>query len=175
VNSTEVLADSYSRIQQMLHRTLDGLTPEQLTYRPSENANSIAWLAWHLTRVQDRHLSGLAGREQAWTQDGWHARFGKPADGQDTGQRYTSEQVAAVRPESAQLLLDYHDAVYQRSLEYVNGLKDEDLDRVLNEPQWNPMPTVGVRLVSVIGDNTQHAGQAAYLRGLIEDRRWFPA
>jgi len=175
VNSSDVLADGYGRIQQMLHRTLDGLTPDQLIYRPSENANSIAWLVWHLTRIQDHHLSALAGREQAWTADGWHARFGKPADDQDTGQRYTPEQVAAIRPESVQLLLDYHEAVYQRSLEYVRGLKDEDLDRVLNEPQWNPMPTVGVRLVSVINDNTQHAGQAAYLRGLIEDKRWFPA
>lgn len=171
----DLLADGFSRIQRSLHLSLDGLTAEQLTYRPAEQANTIGWLAWHLSRVQDHHLSDLAGREQAWIAGGWHEKFGKPADPQETGQRYTAEQVAAIRPTGPQLLLDYHDAVYARSLEYIKTLKPVDLDRALDEPQWDPRPTAGVRLVSVIGDNLQHAGQAAYLRGLIENRRWFPA
>jgi len=171
----DLLADGYSRIQRGLRLSLDGLTTEQLTYRPAEQANTIAWLAWHLTRVQDHHLSELAGHEQAWIAAGWHDKFGKPADAQDTGQRYTSEQVGAIQPSGPQLLLEYHDAVYERSLGYIKTLKPADLDRVLDEPQWDPKPTVGVRLVSVIGDNLQHAGQAAYLRGIIESRHWFPA
>lgn len=171
----DVLIDAYSRIQRGVHMNLEGLTPEQLTYRPSEQANTIAWLTWHLTRVQDHHLSDLAGREQAWIADKWHEKFGKPADPQDTGQRYTPEQVAAVRPSGTQLLLDYHDAVYARSVAYIQGLSPADLDRQLNEPQWNPLPTVGVRLVSVLGDNLQHAGQAAYVKGIIQNQRWFPA
>src|SRR5712692_5785685 len=175
MDSKDVLIDGYGRIPRSLSMALEGLTAEQLTYRPTEQANSIAWLAWHLTRVQDHHLSDLAGREQAWIADGWHAKFGKPADPADTGQRYTPEQVAAIRPADPSLLLDYHNAVYQRSVEYVQTLSPADLDRVLYEPQWNPMPTVGVRLVSVISDNTQHAGQVAYLRGCIENRHWFPA
>ena len=106
---------------------------------------------------------------------GWHARFDKPADPQETGQRYTPEQVAALRPASAQLLLDYHNAVYQRSVEYLQGVTPQDMDRELDEPQYTPRPTLGVRLVSVMADNLQHAGQVAYLRGCIEDRHWFPA
>lgn len=175
MNVNEVLIDGYSRISQILNRTLPGLTPEQLVFRPAEEANSIAWLAWHLTRVQDHHLSDLAGRPQLWVSDGWHERFGKPADPADTGQRYTAEQVAAIRPSEAQLLLDYHDAVFQRSVEYINTLSESDLDRELNEPQWSPLPTVGVRLISVIADNIQHAGQAAYVKGIIEQRKWYPA
>src|SRR5437763_16760347 len=116
MNSSEVIVDALGRIQTTLKMTLEGLTAEQLAYRPTEQANTIAWLAWHLTRVQDHHLSDLAGREQAWIADGWHARFGKPADPQETGQRYTPEQVAALRPESPTLLLDYHEAVYERSV-----------------------------------------------------------
>jgi uncharacterized damage-inducible protein DinB len=175
MDSKDVIVEALGRIRGLLSMSLDGLTAEQLAYRPSEQANSIAWLAWHLTRVQDHHLSALAGREQAWVADGWHARFGKPADPNDTGQRYTPEQVAAIRPEGPQILLDYHEAVYQRSVEYVQTLSAADLDRVLNEPQYTPLPTVGVRLVSVCSDNLQHAGQIAYLRGLILDQRWFPA
>src|ERR671933_2429027 len=118
MESNEVVVEGLGRIQRLMSMSLEGLNADQLAYRPTEQANSIAWLAWHLTRVQDKHLSDLAGREQAWIADGWHARFGKPADPQDTGQRYTPEQVAAVRPDGPQLLLDYHEAVYQRSVDY---------------------------------------------------------
>ena len=171
----ELLVDGYSRIPQILGMALDGLTAEQLAYRPNEEANSIAWLAWHLTRVQDKQVSDLAGREQAWIADGWHARFDKPADPEDTGQRYTAEQVAAVRPAGPQVLLDYNRAVQERTAEYIRTLSAGDLDRELNEPRWNPLPTVGVRLVSILSDNLQHSGQALYLRGCIEGKHWHPA
>ena len=175
MDSKDVVVDALGRIQRIVSMSLEGLTAEQLAYRPTDQANSIAWLAWHLTRVQDRHLSALAGREQAWIADGWHARFDKPADPSETGQRYTPEQVAAIRPSSPQLLLDYHNAVYQRSVEYLQNVTPTDMDRVLDEPQYDPLPTVGVRLVSVCADNLQHAGQMAYLRGCIEARHWYPA
>ncbi|MFN0071367.1 MAG: mycothiol transferase [Chloroflexota bacterium] len=175
MNVNDVLIDGYSRISQILNRSLPGLTAEQLIYRPAEEANSIAWLAWHLTRIQDKHLSDLAARPQEWITGGWHTKFEKPAEPADTGQRYTSEQVATIKPTDPQLLLDYHDAVFQRSVAFIKPLTPEDLDREINEPQYDPLPTVGVRLVSVIVDNIQHAGQVAYLRGLIEARRWYPA
>src|SRR5688500_3806508 len=175
MDSKDVVIDGLGRIQRLLSMSLEGLTTEQLAYRPTEQANSIAWLAWHLTRVQDHHLSDLAGRPQAWIADGWHARFDKPADPQETGQRYTPEQVAALRPASAQLLLDYHTAVHQRSVEYLQGVTPQDMVGVLDEQQYTPRPTLGVCLVSLMADNLQHAGQVAYLRGCIEDRHWFPA
>jgi len=163
--------DAFGRIDEEFRRTLDGLTAEQLTYLPNDQANSIAWLAWHLTRVQDDHVSDLAGRPQAWLSEGWHARFGKPANAGDTGFGDSASAVAALRPESAQLLLDYFGVVHARSQDYLRGLDAADLDRELDE-QWDPPVTVGVRLVSVIADCLQHVGQMAYVRGLIEQRHW---
>ncbi len=171
----DLLIDAFERIKASMHLCLTGLTPDQLVRCPSPQANSIAWLAWHLTRVQDDHVSDLAGQSQAWIDEGWHARFSKPADPSDTGFGYSAEQVATLRPASAQLLLDYFDAVYQRSVAYLRRLQATDLDRILDEPQWNPRPTVGVRLVSVIDDCLEHAGQMSYARGLLENRHWFPA
>lgn len=171
----DIIIDGLGRIQRLATMSVEGLNPEQLIYRPSRQANTIAWLVWHLTRVQDDHISDLAKREQAWLADGWHQKFGKPANADETGQKYTAEQVAGLKPESAQLLVDYHNAVQQRSQDYVERLSAGDLDVELDEPQWDPRPTVGVRLVSVLADNLQHAGQAGYVRGLIEDRHWFPA
>jgi len=175
MHSKDVLIEAYSRPRAILEKALEGLTAEQLAYRPAPQANSIAWLAWHFTRVQDSNISSLAGREQEWIDGGWHAKFDMPADPSNTGHGHTDEQVAEVKPSSAQLLLDYNQAVYKRSIDYIGTLNREDLERVIEGTRYNPPPTVGVRLVSVLTDNTQHAGQINYVRGLIESRHWLGA
>ena len=165
MDGPQMVADSLGRIQNTIRRALDGITPEQLYYRPVENANSVAWVIWHLTRVQDHHMSDLLGKEQLWVSGGWHTKFDMPADASNTGTGHTSEQVASIRPDAATLQA-YYDAVYERSKEVLSSLTPADLDKEINEPQYNPLPTIGVRLVSIISDNTQRAGQAAYIRGL---------
>ncbi len=144
---------------------LDGASDELLAERPGPDANSIAWLVWHLTRVQDDHVADVAGSEQVWTADGYDARFGLPFETGDIGYGQTSEQVAQVRAPAA-LLADYYRATHARSLAYLAGLAPDDLDRVVDE-RWDPPVTLGVRLVSVVNDCTQHVGQAAYVRGLL--------
>ena len=169
----DFITNLLSGLPRTLHIALDGITADHLVHRPGEQSNTVAWLVWHLTRIQDRIISDLSGREQAWVTDGWHAKFGRPADAMDTGMGCTPEQVLSIRPESPQLLLDYYDAVFKRSAEYLQTITPADLDRVL-DPN-NPEMTVGNRLRICILDNTQHAGQAAYLRGLIESRRVYPS
>lgn len=169
----DLVIDGLSRVDEDLRSTLEGLTADQLAYRPAEHANSIAWLAWHLTRVMDDHVSELASRRQAWIEDRWHARFGKPADPNDTGFGYAAEQVANITPDGPQLLIDYFAAVYDRTLEYLKRATCTDMDRVI-DTRWDPPVTAGVRLVSVVNDCTQHVGQMAYVRGLIEGRKWLP-
>src|SRR5215468_3568385 len=112
----DLIVDGLNRVDEDFRRALGGLTPEQLGFRPAEHANSVAWLAWHLTRVMDDHVSELAGAPQAWIREGWHARFGKPGDMGDTGFGYTAADVAALRPESADLLLEYFGVVFERSV-----------------------------------------------------------
>jgi hypothetical protein len=127
----------------------------------------VGWLVWHLTRIQDHHVAALLGEEQIWVTGDFAQRFGMTADPDDTGFGYGPEQVAAVRPENGQVLFDYHGAVVERTRRYLRGLRPADLDRVV-DPNWDPPVTLGVRLVSVLEDDLQHAGQAAYVRGLIE-------
>ena len=161
----DLLTDAFGRIRGVVHDATRGLTEDQLAFRPAGQANSIAWLAWHLTRIQDDHVAAVAGTEQAWTAAGWARRFGLPYPPGDTGYGQSSEQVAACRA-PAELLTGYHDAVYRNTVKFVQGLTEPELDRVV-DPAWNPPVTLGVRLVSVISDDLQHAGQAAYLRGLV--------
>jgi uncharacterized damage-inducible protein DinB len=134
--------------------------------RVDGRANSIAWLVWHLARVQDDHVSDVAGTEQAWTADGWMERFGLPFEAADTGFGHTDEQVSAVRVDDPDLLTGYLDAVHQRTVSFVSGLSDADLDRVV-DTRWDPPVTLGVRLVSVIDDDLEHLGQAAFTKGLL--------
>jgi uncharacterized damage-inducible protein DinB len=169
----DLVIDGLGRVEEDLQRALQGLSADQLAFRPAETSNSIAWLAWHLARVEDDHVSELAGRPQAWIEEKWHARFGKPADSNDTGFGYSPGQVANISPDSAQLLLDYYAAVHRRSVEYLQKVTCDDMERVI-DTRWDPPVTAGVRLVSVVNDCTQHVGQIAYVRGLIENRKWFP-
>ena len=167
-----LISDALGRVNQGLHRALDGVSADLLCRLPTPDTNSMAWLAWHLTRVQDHHLSDLAGLPQLWASGGWHARFGMAADDSETGTGHTSEQVAAFKVGSPDALLEYNDAVYERTKTYLATLKPGGLDEVLDEPQYDPKPTVGARLVSVVSDNTQHAGQVGYLRGYFQGLGW---
>jgi Protein of unknown function (DUF664) len=161
----ELLNDAFERVLQTATGAVDGLTDEQLATRPAHDANSIAWLVWHLTRVQDDHVADVAGTEQVWTAQDFVSRFDLPFDSGATGYGMSSEEVGHVRA-GAELLADYLRAVHAATTSYVAGLAPEDLDRVVDE-RWDPPVTLGVRLVSVVNDDLQHAGQAAYARGLL--------
>ena len=162
--SAEILSEAYSRIRTVVHSALQGASPEVLTFRVDPGANTMAWLIWHLGRVQDDHIADLLGQEQVWTAGGWVDRFGLPFDREATGFRQSAADVAAVRAD-AELLQGYYDAVHARTTDYLATLTSEDFDRVV-DTAWDPPVTLAVRLVSILADDLQHAGQASYVRGL---------
>jgi hypothetical protein len=168
MTSSELLVDGFGRIRETVADVLDGLTEEQLAYRIDGHANPVSWLVWHLTRVQDDHVAAAFGTTQVWSSGGWARRFRLPPGMMDHGYAHTSEQVASVggATASALLLLEYHEATYAQTVKLVSEISDADLDRVVDK-RWTPPVTLGVRLVSVLDDDMQHAGQAAYVRGII--------
>ncbi|PUB20294.1 uncharacterized protein DUF664 [Promicromonospora sp. AC04] len=170
MRGTDLLVDAFGRIQKTVHSSVMGLTADELAYRVDDGANSIVWLVWHLTRVQDDHIADAAGTSQVWSDDGWDRRFGLPFPAEDTGYGHDADDVAAVRVPSGDLLTGYHDAVHDQTVRYLARLSDDDLTRVVDE-SWNPPVTLGVRLISIINDDMQHAGQASYVRGLALRRR----
>jgi Protein of unknown function (DUF664) len=167
MTSAELLVDAFGRIRGIVHRAADGLTAEQLAFRVDPEANSIAWLVWHLTRIQDDHLADAFQAEQVWISQGWVERFGLPFDPRDTGYGHQADDVAAVRVDSGELLVGYYDAVHEQTTRYVDRLGDAELARIVDR-SWDPPVTLGVRLVSVIADDLQHAGQAAFVRGILQ-------
>ena len=168
MDARDLLLDGYGRIRPALHAVLEQCDDEALTARLDPGANTVAWLLWHLARVQDDHVSEVAGVEQAWTRAGWARRFALPLDDGETGYGFTAEQVGLVRA-GADLLGGYYDAVHEDTERYLRTLSGADLDRVVDE-RWDPPVTLGVRLVSVLDDDLEHVGQAAFLAGVLQRR-----
>lgn len=164
--STSLLTDAFDRINQEVHAAVEGLSEDQLTARIGPEANTIAWLIWHLTRVQDHHIAEVAGTDQVWISGGWNEQFGLPFGAQATGYGQSSDDVAAVRGLDETQLTGYFDAVHQQTLRFVEGLDEAALERIVDE-HWDPPVTLAARLVSVISDDLQHVGQSALIRGLL--------
>ena len=162
-----LLLEVYGRVPPLVGEAVDGLTPDQLTWAPTKGANTIAWLAWHLVRVQDHHVSELVDEQQLWVTGPWAAGFGLDPDPHNTGYGHDAADVASVRPQSADAITGYLDAAHARTESFVRGLDASALDRIVDR-RWDPPVTMGVRLVSIADDCLQHAGQAAYVRGLLE-------
>jgi uncharacterized damage-inducible protein DinB len=161
-----LLIELYGRIPPLAREAVAGLDQEQLTRPPRPGANTLGWLVWHLARVQDDHIAEILETSQIWTDGGWAGRFGLEPDPANTGYGHSSAEVAAVRPDGPDALMQYLDAVDQRTRSVLEQLRPVDLDRIVDR-RWDPPVTLGVRLISIADDGLQHAGQAAYVRGLL--------
>ena len=168
----DLIIDGYGRILEMVEHTLAELPQTSLDVMPKADVNSIGWLAWHIARVEDGSIARLMGAKQLWITDKWHEKFARPAEPRDVGFGHKSEDVAAFESPEKRIFIDYLKAVTERTKEYIESLPEAELSRELAEPQYTPLPTVGVRLVSVMADCLEHAGQMAYARGLQEGKGW---
>jgi uncharacterized damage-inducible protein DinB len=166
MESKAVMLEVYGRIPPLVRGVLDGLPEEALVRRPGPDANTIAWLVWHLARVQDHHISDILKSDQLWVGGDWAERVGLDPDPENTGYGHSPEEVASIVPRDADVLVAYLEAVQSRTVAMLERLTPGDLDRVVDR-RWDPHVTMGVRLVSIADDALQHVGQAAYVRGLL--------
>jgi hypothetical protein len=161
--------DAFERILQTLEKALIGMTQADLNEQPRPDCNSMGWLAWHLTRTQDRSIADLTGEKQLWIKDNWYARFSRASDAADTGFGHKPEDVAAFKSPDVATVLGYHKAVLQKTKQYLGSLSTTELGRKLDHPRF---PTVEARLVATLNDGLQHVGQIAYVRGLLKGKGW---
>lgn len=169
MDATDLLIEGFGRVPEHVREVVDGLDADALSTVPEPGANPIGWLVWHLTRVADSYVAELTGTEQQWVSGDWAAAFGLEPDPGNSGYGHTVDQVAAVRPTGPEVVVGYHSAVHDRLTRYLEGVGPEDLDEVIDR-SWDPPVTLGVRLVSILDDQVQHAGQARYLRGILDRR-----
>lgn len=163
----------FDRMPELVADAVGDLSPDQLAARLDPEANTIAWLIWHLSRVEDDHIAGAAralGRDRGVAQvyPGYADRFDLPFDPAVHGYGMSSEEVGLVRADGA-LLIEYYDAVHAATDAFLASLAAEDWDRVVDEA-WDPPVTLLARITSVAGEVNQHVGQAAFIRGVLERR-----
>jgi hypothetical protein len=168
----DLVIQNYGSAMGVLERALDGLTQEELDWQPKPDCNSIGWITWHLTRALDGLVSSLTGEEDLWTKDGWCHKFNRPADPNDTGYGHGPEQLAAFKSPDIATLLGYHRATLERTRNYLATLNSSNLDRKIDDQWAQIFPTVGSRLVAFLDEIQQHAGQVAYIRGLLQGQGW---
>ncbi len=168
-----LITEEFRLMSAELEKVLNGLTTEDLHQRPSPGANPIGWLCWHTIRSCDRFLGDVVLGEQLWIKDGWHKKFNKPADFNDTGFGYSAAQVDALKIPDVKTLLAYHRAVMKSLLNYLDNLTESELDRPTPYSiQPGTTRPVSERLINV-HNNLQHIGQAGYARGIIKGHGWY--
>ena len=165
----ELLIDVFDRVAEHVNEAVSGLDLDVLHTAPEPGSNPIAWLIWHLTRVQDHHVAEIVDEAQVWISGNWAQRFGVEPDAQDIGYGHSWEEVLTIRAESAAVLVEYYAAVAARTRLLLERTTSNDLDRVVDN-RWTPPVTLGVRLISIADDDIQHAAQATYVRGILERR-----
>ncbi len=168
MDAIELLGDALSRVRDDLPGLVEGLTAEELLWRPGPEANPIAWLVWHIARVEESEVDTLTDLPQTWDQE-WQSRFGLPYEPQAMGYGQSSAQVAQFNVTDPQLLLGYFRAADLRAQNVLSSLDAAALDRIV-DTNWDPPVTAGARLVSMVNDVTQHLGAVAYVHGLLGSR-----
>src|SRR4051812_4145835 len=84
MNADTILSEAFGRLPGLVEKAVTGLEPEQLRRAPAPGANTVGWLVWHLTRVQDSHVAELLEASQVYLEGDWAPRFGLAADPSDT-------------------------------------------------------------------------------------------
>jgi hypothetical protein len=165
----QLLNDTLEVVSDGLEKALAGLSQADLNEQPHPDCNSMGWLAWHLTRTQDRAIASVIGEDQIWIKEKWYAKFDRAPDPSDSGFSHKSEDVAGFKSPDVEILLSYHKAVLKRSKQYIEKITEAELGRKMDHPKFS---TVEAYLVAVLNDDLQHLGQIAYLRGLLKGKGW---
>jgi len=164
MEAKELLLRSLEESQGYLTKALDGLTQEEAAWTPREGCNSIAFIFWHLIRVEDIWINRvLRGEKQVYEAEDWPKKLGTPAG--ESGYHYTMEQLQAWPVPRIELLQGYADSVREQTLTFLQSVTAGKLSEIAN-PDQSP-DTTGAILSHLITEIALHVGQIDYLCGVV--------
>jgi hypothetical protein len=173
MSATETTLSALERNWQMVNSALAGMDEAIMSSRPNDQSNSISWLLWHMSRVADRFIhTRLMDAPQLWIADGWHEKFGMPADPHDFGMGWSLAQVAAWQSPGKDVLVAYFEAVNSATRDYLQPLSASEMERQIPFPAPPNLLSIGDALGILVWDNIVHGGQVAYLRGYYLGMGW---
>ena len=163
----EFIKRSLEQHYDSMARAVEGLTQSEVSWAPNPQSMSIGFLVWHYGRTLDRwiHMRVLE-TNQVWVQ-GWADRFNRlPPDPNDTGYGFTGRQVQEFQSPPASVLLEYALAAKNKTIEFLDTLDDDALERVTIANPRGGQINLATMFQQLIWESNQHGGQIAYLRGL---------
>ena len=148
-----------------LKKAVNGLTPAELRWQPTLASNPIAWIVWHMARVEDRWVNRvLSGGVELWISEGWHKKFGMTEEAHGYGE--TMEQVRAMPDLAMFELLAYFDAVRKSTLAHLERMTPEQLGATYPHSRLKGITGAWI-LGHILVEESQHLGQVAFIRGVI--------
>lgn len=124
------------------------LTPQELLWQPGPKANHVAFLLFHIFRVEDSNLHAwVTEADQVWEEESWSDPIVLPSPDAShsqnwtTGNGWTSKEVGGWEPPPLEKLLAYGAAVRRVSVERIRAL---DLERLEEIPRPD-RPTMAIR------------------------------
>ncbi len=162
MDAKELILRSLTESQGFLTKALDGLTQEEAVWSPREECNSIAFLLWHLIRVEDIWINRVILREiEVYESESWQEKLGTPV--KESGARYTKEQLQVWPVPKLETLRGYANSVRQKTLVFLQSITPEKLSEVARTDPTTD--TIGAILGHLITEINLHVGQIGYLRG----------
>ena len=162
----QLVEETFLEMDKGFERSLEGLTPQELSWKPNDEANSIGFTFWHLTRAEDVWINGIARKvPQVFERDGWAQKWNIPAG--DTGAGYDKEKLASFVTQPLEELWQFNRVVRGETLEYMKGITAPDFDLTIQTD--NPRIqgyTIGRMFGHILCEVSQHLGHVRYLRGL---------
>lgn len=130
---------------------LGDLTESQFRKIPDNGEHSIAWVLWHVTRIEDAAMNlVVAGRPQVLLSGDWAARL--KIETRDSGNEDSAEEIAALS-ESIDIpaLRAYRKAVGLQTRELVARLSPSDLGQKTDPARLQVVMAVGALKVAAVG------------------------
>jgi len=158
----QFIIQSLGENTEYVMRAVKDLTTVELAYRPAPHSNSIAFLCWHVTRVEDLWISRLTGRKHLYETAGWYQKFGTAAE--DFGFGYGVAELDAYKAPPMEVVMGYAMAVRQQTVDYIKGLDLDTLDEV--KDFGHRQASIGWALAHLVDEVGEHSGQIGYLRGI---------
>ena len=152
-------------MQNAVNAAVNGLSHEELTWRPEAEANPIGFILWHQIRCEDVFVQDwIQQKPQVWVSEKWYQRLKLPENPQDEGYGYTAEQVAAFPVPKLKDLMGYAEATRTQTIKYLKATTTAKLDQTIQTSLGEL--TISQTLALQLSEIAQHTGQIAYLRGL---------
>jgi len=153
-----------SGLKMTITQILDGLTQEEINWRPASECNSIGLIFFHVARAEDMFIQSLLQKKnQIWKSEKWNEKLGVSAI--EEGPHYTVEQAKAFRAPQLDDILAYYDAVRLKTKEKLRSMSAVEFDEKLTFPDSVERPTAALFSL-LISHTSQHIGEISYLRGM---------